>query len=451
MSQVRSGPPDDKTTYRIINETINHILTRQLDGLPLKVLIASVKDILKRDMRKRRMTRFPVSSDVIIAALEFRTGISSETWKARVPDLSNFVEAVWAGESPPIPQVAELEFGFHDDTENIHLGTARRPSVYEEIVLFATDREYDRSGANPELLNSGVPAANMTYGRSVVTLPLAHRTGQIEEAKRDSQANPSKHVIVRDVSLFATDQAFYDDLDARLRAARRNDVMIFVHGAATTLQGALKRAAQIRFDTKFPGVAMAYSWPSIGNIDGYGADYDRVPAAAKRLRELVENVLGRVNDKASVHIVAHSLGCFISATAFEHFPASLRNRVGEVILAAPDISHLDYPALAEAIRIRARRATVYAVPADRALFWSAKFRKKISRVGSSVLLAAHQGVDAIDASGVVRRSWFGDRHSYIFDANLVGELRSVLDGDGQLRARLEEREHNGLAYYVIRP
>jgi esterase/lipase superfamily enzyme len=328
-------------------------------------------------------------------------------------------------------------------------GLAARP--YEEVVFYATDRESKSEAAIPRFTDSGVPAETLRYGECRISLPPKHRTGCVESPRYGQGPDPAKHVMLRGITSFADSIRCYERLTSRLANARWHDVMVFVHGVATSFEIAVKRTAQIRLDTQFPGVAMAYSWPSMGHFEWYAADYDRVDGAAIRLEQVVRELLQATSTETRVHLVGHSLGCFITARAIEALSIEDQGRIGEVILAAPDISRLDYPQLATALQQHARRVTVYTAPADRALKLSAGIRARIARVGSNVAYAVHPGIDAIDASAIVRRSWFGDRHGYVFEAPLISELRAVLDGAQQLRARMERRRNGALDYYVIRP
>jgi esterase/lipase superfamily enzyme len=326
-------------------------------------------------------------------------------------------------------------------------GRLRAP--YREHVYYATDRQSTRSSDGaPYYDNSGIPSEALTYGRCIVTLPPGHREGIVESPTGDADFNPQRHVVV-DENTALDQEAFASALHHAFVDSSSTDMFLFVHGAATSFDAAIKRAAQIRFDTKFRGTAVAYSWPSKGDFRAYGADYDRVDLAAQQAARFLEH-LATVSPSGKIHVIAHSLGCLIAAEAVGKLTSSAGQRISEVILGAPDISSIDYPQLAEALRRHAQRVTVYAAPADRALLASAALRIGIRRAGADVRIAAHQGVDAIDASAVVKKSWFGDRHSYIFEAGLVYELSAVLDGKAQLRPFLDERANPPPTYYVMR-
>jgi len=324
---------------------------------------------------------------------------------------------------------------------------ARAP--YRERVYYGTDREISFADGVPHYSDSGIPSEEATYGKCVVTLPPHHREGIVETPSGDADFDAQKHVVVE--SNTALDAAtFASGLRNALADSASSDMFLFIHGAATSFDQAIKRAAQIRLDTKFRGSAVAYSWPSQGDFTAYGADYDRVNGAATQAKAFIERLV-TISPGGKIHVIAHSLGCLIAAQAISALSPTASKAIYEVILGAPDISSIDYPKLADALGGSARRVTVYSAPSDRALLVSATVRKGIRRAGADVQLAAHIGVDAIDASAVVKKSWFGDRHSYIFEAALVSELRAVLEGMPQLRPFLDERIlAPQLKYYVLR-
>jgi esterase/lipase superfamily enzyme len=414
--------------------------------------------LLNRGLTLARLGRVPEAIeayDSVIGRLEH----ASESNLRRIAETArSYRNSALSGESSSSSQLFGLTASSEGDEETDLRGALNEAASFgnlppEEIVLYATDREAMFGGKALEFSNSGIPASELSYGQCLVTLPPYphHHTGHLESPHFGQSQDPNRHVILAKLTPFEGATAFHQTLVSRLAAASRRDVMIFVHGVATSFETAVRRAAQLRLDTEFPGVAIAYSWPSKGAVLGYVADYDMVETAATRLEQVLMGVLLATPNEACIHVVGHSLGCLIVARAISRTSIEDRERLGEVILAAPDISRLDYPRLAGALQERARRVTVYAAPADRALLVSSMLRASIERVGSNVEFASYPGVDAIDASGIVKKSWFGDRHGYVFEAPMVGELRAVLDGSPQPRARLERRRSSNVEYYVIRP
>jgi esterase/lipase superfamily enzyme len=353
------------------------------------------------------------------------------------------------------------ELGEGGDYEITWLQPEMQPyNAYREVVLYATDREQIMNNNQTVGFGNAGRPKGMSYGYCLVTLPWKHRRGNIESpCPLIELEDPNKHVLIRRTVRFADVALFSSTLRRVTAGAKSCDVMIFVHGAMTPFDDAIKRAAQIRLDTNFPGVAFAYSWPSRAkkSVPCYLADYDRVDTAATKLRQLIEEMIDVNAPKGRVHLVGHSLGCLVTARAIKKLPAKNRSCIGEIVLAAPDICSIDYPELAKGLKSRARRVTVYAAPDDRALQFSTKIRGGITRVGSRVTDALYSGVDAIDASSVVNRSVFGDRHSYVFEKPLMLELQAVLRGEptsGALVDRaqwLERRQSADLHYYFIKP
>ena len=61
---------------------------------------------------------------------------------------------------------------------------------------------------------------------------------------------------------------------AGLDPADRN-MLVYIHGFNTSFDDAQRRAAQLGFDLKVPGITALYSWPSRGNLIAYLADCRR--------------------------------------------------------------------------------------------------------------------------------------------------------------------------------
>jgi esterase/lipase superfamily enzyme len=140
------------------------------------------------------------------------------------------------------------------------------------------------------------------------------------------------------------------------------------------------------------------------------------------------------------------MGAHIAAQAIQTHAEGVA--ISEVVLQAPDIGRVDYPALASALTSRSRRVTVYTNRFDKALSGSS-VTSGFERVGSDVMYAIFRGVDAIDASNMGDGTWW--RHGYAFRAPLLLDLRGTLDGVNQVRAQLERRVHAIGDYYTFKP
>jgi esterase/lipase superfamily enzyme len=317
---------------------------------------------------------------------------------------------------------------------------------YEVEIYWATDREPDAAGA---FTNSGNHAA-LQRGKATVSFPAKHRVGHLDEPQWEIEKviAPKNYSNVDSITK-NTRQAFHKSLTSDL-GKFEDRLFVFVHGFNTTFDQSLKRTAQILLDSNFPGSALAFSWPSRADAKLYVTDHDRIPKASSVLAAFLQE-LRKEHPNTAIHVVAHSMGAEISTralTSLASFDAS------EVVLQAPDMSTIDYPDLARALKIRARRITVYANTNDIALVGSAELRKVLSggtltRVGQDVLQAMHPDVDAVDATGLGARVFLS--HSYAFKREFIIDLRETRESMPQLRAQLEELTVTGGRYYRFRP
>ncbi|MEO1311139.1 MAG: alpha/beta hydrolase, partial [Pseudomonadota bacterium] len=117
-------------------------------------------------------------------------------------------------------------------------------------------------------------------------------------------------LIVENIASY-TENAFVSTLKSEMRASKRKELIVFVHGYNTSFRAAVERAAtmKIGLDNVGNGSVALYSWPSGGSLYDYSED-----------RALISNntVLGglqryllllmRESGAERVHLIAHSMG-----------------------------------------------------------------------------------------------------------------------------------------------
>ncbi|MDR3641922.1 MAG: alpha/beta fold hydrolase [Humidesulfovibrio sp.] len=162
-------------------------------------------------------------------------------------------------------------------------------------------------------------------------------------------------------------------------------VVIFVHGYNTSFPEALYRMAQLVADNPNPGHAVLFSWPSDGTLSGYVADKD---AAAFSRDQLTAFLTWLTQDPrlGDINLAAHSMGCWLTMEALRQLRLSghdhALDRLGSVILAAPDIDLDVFRSQMEVIGPLTPPLTVLASPDDRALSLSDQLGGGRERVGS---------------------------------------------------------------------
>lgn len=287
-------------------------------------------------------------------------------------------------------------------------------------VFYATDRA-PTGDRRPARFFGGDRGA-LSYGTVEVTIPANHRAGALEAPsvwRLEFAPDPAKHVVLRSVEPVEK-TVFFDRIKTRLQTTNRAEAIVFVHGYNVSFGGAAKRAAQLAYDTGFPGVPILYSWPSRGSTAGYIADTAVVRLSGRRLAGFLEDIVQELG-ATTIHLVAHSMGNRAMTDALELFAlkhgAEQGPPFGQIIFAAPDLDAGLFGAMMPTIRPLAQRITLYGSENDWALVASRKLHGDAPRAGEggadSLALAE---VDTIDMSDLGEDML---AHSYIANDSSV--------------------------------
>ena len=222
--------------------------------------------------------------------------------------------------------------------------------------------------------------------------------------------------------------------------------LLFVHGYNQTFRTVVLRGGQIAADTQWPCAVGVFSWSSEGKFDRYAADIERsgysVPELATILRAMAAAGLG-------ADIVAHSMGARLVLSALSGLQRSCLQTgtrfVGELILAAPDVSseqyNDDFAHLLARARACTRRVTIYASAGDMVLIASESLHGGVPRAGRNpqgdlayVSDAQDHAVDVVDAT-LAPGEAIG--HGYFVQSyEMMRDMMWVLAGEPiELRAR----------------
>jgi esterase/lipase superfamily enzyme len=300
-------------------------------------------------------------------------------------------------------------------------------------VFFATNRSVADTASGVDAYGTTL-AASTSFGLAHVTIPRGHERGRVETPRWWLQSpRADRHVIVGSIEPLAG-SAFATRLEAEA-APTSLDLLVFLHGYNVTFEQAARRAAQIAYDLRFPGVVVLFSWASAGSAFGYAADEDRAITSAEPFANLLALLSG--GPWSNVHLLAHSMGNRVLTLALaDHRPASFKP--GEAAFVAADVYvPLFRQKLPRLLDAAGGRMTLYASRNDRALWISSLLHaaERIGHIRNGGPFVA-QGVETIDATPV-DTSFLG--HSYFSDRV------SVLDDLGTLlRERRRARERLGL-------
>ena len=295
-------------------------------------------------------------------------------------------------------------------------------------VFYATDRANEGTVAAPIF---GFKQGTVSFGTADVSIPVTHQTGHLEAPSQLVRIkfleNSKKHVIVLDV--IPTDKdLFIQQLEARVSKGNRSEAFVFVHGFNVTFEDALRRTAQMAFDLGFDGAPILYSWPSRGSPLplGYTADSQTVEWSRQILREFISELLVK-SSAQNIYLIAHSMGNRPLVTAllslFNEQP-SLRNRIKEIVLAAPDIdANIFKRDIAPGLVKAGRPVTLYASSVDMAMRLSQIVSAGPRAGDSGDGLVVIDGVETIDASkvdvGFLGHSYFADTREVMTDLQVM--------------------------------
>jgi len=180
-------------------------------------------------------------------------------------------------------------------------------------------------------------ANTLNFAKFIVAIPPNHRQGNIEWPQGAPDPRSSFATVEQAV---LSDAGFRDAVAPPARRGKKHNVLIFVHGYNNNFQESLYRLAQIKADAGMDSIAVLFAWPSQGEAAAYAADKDAAAYSRDHLMALLAMVASspHVNE---IMVVAHSMGCWLTAEALRELRVQRRDRViarlNRVVLAAPDI------------------------------------------------------------------------------------------------------------------
>ncbi len=266
------------------------------------------------------------------------------------------------------------------------------------------------------------------FGKRIVRIPSSHRAGELGSPLWKRLLLQVDDRITVDPATALSSDAFSRDVRkfiAGLDPADRN-VLVYIHGFNTTFDDAARRAAQLGFDLKVPGITVLYSWPSRGSVSAYLADLSAIEASEAQIAEFLVGVAA-LADRGKVHIIAHSMGNrgLLRAMHRATTQAALRTgtRFGQIFLSAPDVNVDLFRQLASVYPQVAERTTLYVADQDKALA-ALEWVTEGSRVGGAPPVVVLPGIDTVRVRG---SSLFRLGHSYFAEEpDVLRDIRAQL-------------------------
>jgi esterase/lipase superfamily enzyme len=311
-------------------------------------------------------------------------------------------------------------------------------------VFFGTSRA--RKDGVTEIAFTHDRSDTLVLGQATVTVPRAFRKkGEIPRPSwwdltrlsNPWREDPTRHftILAGATRIYATTDAFLDDVRRAIAASRnyRDHAFVFVHGFNVSFEDALYRTAQIAYDLGQEdepfGTPFLFSWPSAGGLLGYAYDKDSSRLAVPHLRAFLELVATRTGAR-HVHLIAHSMGNAALLAAMEEVlrQDAVRPRIGQVILAAPDVDAKEFTSIAARILPMTRKLTLYASATDRAMVVSREIHVGAPRAGDLIngRPVAIKDLEAIDVSAVSTAVLALNHNVYADRKELLNDMRRLM-------------------------
>ncbi len=170
------------------------------------------------------------------------------------------------------------------------------------------------------------------------------------------------------------------------QAALGRDLLLYVHGYRESFETAAASTVELSDGIRFAGATGLFTWPSAASTFSYVADRE----SAMWSRDAFEDLLAAMAKTPSggrIHIVAHSMGTLLTLETLRMLRGSggesAMDRIGAVVLAAPDIDIDLFARGLERLGPDARKITVISSTNDRALAVSSRLAGGIIRAGAA--------------------------------------------------------------------
>ncbi len=295
-------------------------------------------------------------------------------------------------------------------------------------VWFGTNRR-PLDPADPSKGFGAEPDERTHFGKRIVRIPSSHRVGELGSPLWKRLLLQVDDRITVDPAMVMARDAFERDVRkfiAGLDPTDRN-VLVYIHGFNTGFDDAARRAAQIGFDLKVPGITVLYSWPSRGSLSAYVADLSAIEASEAHIADFLIAV-STLAERGKVHIIAHSMGNrgLLRALHRATTQAALRSgtRFGQIFLSAPDIGVATFRQLASVYPQVAERTTLYVADQDKALAALEWITEGGGRVGGAPPVLVLPGIDTVRVRG---SSLFRLGHSYFAEEpDVLRDIRAQL-------------------------
>ncbi|MBF9195296.1 alpha/beta hydrolase [Microvirga sp. BT290] len=170
------------------------------------------------------------------------------------------------------------------------------------------------------------------------------------------------------------------------QAAFGRDLLLYIHGYKESFETAATSTVDLSEGIKFAGVTGLFTWPSAASTFSYVADRESAMWSRDSLEDLLA-AIAKTPSGGRIHIVAHSMGTLLTLETLRMLRASggesAMERIGAVVMAAPDIDIDLFARGLEKLGSDAKKITVISSTNDRALAVSSRLAGGIVRAGAA--------------------------------------------------------------------
>ena len=287
------------------------------------------------------------------------------------------------------------------------------------------------------------------FGACEVIVPASHDIGSLDQ---DATGSSEKFFKLENHQSFQNMEALKNEISKN----QFPEIIVFVHGFNVKFEEAVLRAAQIKYDLKFSGEIVLFSWPA-GSEEGvlsqllikgtYQNNLTNAKGSIFTFKKFLSDLEGT---KKKIHLIVHSMGHQVVLPALANLNREKNEKlIQQMVLNAPDFDSSEFKLIAENLKKSAERITVYCSPGDNALVASSKVNQN-KRLGSC---EKYPGIDMVNVNPVDSpvMGLGGLGHGYYSSRPILTDLYQVILGlDAKNRLFLRKSSPNSGEDYVMR-
>lgn len=287
------------------------------------------------------------------------------------------------------------------------------------------------------------------FGACEVIVPASHDIGSLDQ---DASGSSDKYYKLENHQSISN----IDSLKTEINKNQFPEIIVFVHGFNVKFEEAVLRAAQIKYDLKFGGEVVLFSWPA-GSEEGMlnqllikGTYQNNLTNAKASIFTFKKFLSDLETTKKKIHLIVHSMGHQVVLPAVANLNREKNEKlIQQMVLNAPDFDSAEFKGIAESLKKSAERITVYCSPGDNALVASSKINQN-KRLGSC---EKHSGIDMVNVNPVDSpvMGLGGLGHGYYSSRPILTDLYQVILGlEAKNRLFLRKSSPNNGEDFIMR-